>query len=90
MSHNWLYVMKEEHLLQIDLEEWQREEDSAALDYASRRWPPEWAQEEKLKLFERLFEVWRDQGGDVGGWEASWLSTPNDETTFILHDYIII
>ncbi|OLP89292.1 hypothetical protein AK812_SmicGene29268 [Symbiodinium microadriaticum] len=29
-----------EPLLQFDLDEWQREEDSAALDYASRRWPP--------------------------------------------------
>eukprot|EP00439_Symbiodinium_sp_Y106_P051399 s2666_g6.t2 len=30
----------QEPLLQFDLDEWQREEDSAALDYASRRWPP--------------------------------------------------
>jgi len=30
----------QEHLLHIGLHEWEREEDSAALDYASRRWPP--------------------------------------------------
>ncbi|CAK9048724.1 unnamed protein product [Durusdinium trenchii] len=31
----------QEQLLQIDLREWEREEDAAALDYASRRWAPE-------------------------------------------------
>lgn len=29
----------QEHLLDFDLQQWQREEDAAALDYASRRWP---------------------------------------------------